>query len=106
MSRIQQLDRTYQSNLHETELIGRDEDKRRLKLRLLALRDENALLKDKVHQKDTQYRELVVQHEDVRTQLRRMGESSRAQDAKLKKQTIELGNLQVRRIALNAVSTC
>lgn len=101
--RIHQLDHTYQSNLHETELIGRDEDKRRLKLQLLALRDENSLLEDTVQKKDSQYGRLAEKHESVQAQLENMRDSSRSQDAKLKMQAIELNRLQVCSVPLRVI---
>ena len=41
----------HQNNVHQIDLVNKDEEARRLKLRVLALRDDNASLKDAVAQK-------------------------------------------------------
>lgn len=76
-------------------MVDQDERSRRIKLRLLSLRDENALLKDKLNTKDCQYRQLTKQHGLVRGELKEAKATAQTQDARLKKQGIELSNLKV-----------
>lgn len=95
MARISDLSMAHQDNIHQIDLVNRDEEARRLKLRLLSLRDENALLKDKVSQRDSRLKLLVRQGDDVQAELEEARENAKLQDARLKKQTNELTALKV-----------
>jgi len=95
-TRIHQLELRRRDNIHKTESIGRDEEARRLKLRALATRDDTAALKEKITQKDAKIMALKKQSDAVRVELDDAKRAARAQETRLKKQDIELANLQVR----------
>ena len=95
-TRIHQLELRRRDNIHKTESIGRDEEARLLKLRALAMRDETAALKDKMTQKDVKFMALKKQSDAVRIALDDAKRAARAQETRLKKQDVELANLQVR----------
>jgi hypothetical protein len=94
-SRIHELELKHRDGLNRIELIHRDEGTRRLKLKLIRLRDDNALLEDRLQQNDTTKRAIAKQHELTREELRTAQQSARSQEAKLKKQAEELKNLKV-----------
>lgn len=94
-SRIHELELKHRDGLNRIELIHRDEGTRRLKLKLMRLRDDNALLEDRLRQNDTTKRAIAKQHELTREELKAAQQSARCQEAKLKKQAVELKNLKV-----------
>ncbi|CAI6086466.1 unnamed protein product [Clonostachys chloroleuca] len=94
VTRLHDLNLSHQNNLHQTDLVHRDEDFRRLKLRLLAVRDENAVLRDQLAQKDSQTQRLTRQYNRLSGNLGNGQEKTRAQEAKIKKQATEIGNLK------------
>ncbi|KAI5462740.1 hypothetical protein BGZ63DRAFT_463733 [Mariannaea sp. PMI_226] len=104
MARISDLSLSHQSNAHKIDLVNRDEEARRLKLRLLSLRDENASLKDKLSQKDSRISLLSRQGEDFRTELSEAREKSKLQDTRIKKQSNELAALKPRQAELEALN--
>ena len=93
--RIHELELTRQHRLHQTELIKRDEDARRLKLRTLTLRDENASLKDSLAHKDVHQRQWIKQRNQLRSELDDAKDLIRGHEARARKQTIELTTLKV-----------
>lgn len=95
MARIHDLTMKHQSNIHEMDLVNRDEQARQLKLRVLSLRDDNAILSDQISQKDARVRSLHRQYEDVRTELDQAKRTAKSQDARLQKQNKELTELKV-----------
>ncbi|GJN86666.1 hypothetical protein PLIIFM63780_010247 [Purpureocillium lilacinum] len=100
-TRIHQLELRRRDNIHKTESIGRDEEARRLKVRALAMRDDTAALKEKITQKDAKIMALKKQSDAVRVELDDAKRAARAQEARLKKQDIELANLQAEVNSLN-----
>lgn len=101
MARISDLSLNHQSNAHHIDLVNRDEETRRLKLRLLSLRDEKASLKDKLAQKDSRISLLARQGDDVRTELGEAKEKLKLQDVRFKKQSNELATLKAELDSLN-----
>lgn len=95
MAHIHNLGLKYQNGIHQTELVSRDEEARRLKLRVLSLRDENAMIKDKLLQKDARITSSSKQGDQVRAKLDDAKETARSQEARLKKQAMEINNLKV-----------
>ncbi|KAL2205589.1 hypothetical protein CC79DRAFT_1336089 [Sarocladium strictum] len=95
MSRIHELELARQHQLHQTELIKRDEDARRLKVRALTLRDNNATLQENVSQKDSYYRQWVKQRDQLRAELDEAREMIRSHETRAKKQNVELTSLKV-----------
>ncbi|KAK7429668.1 hypothetical protein QQZ08_003863 [Neonectria magnoliae] len=101
IARIGDLAMNHQDNVHKIDLVNKDEDSRRLKLRVLSLRDENALLKDKVAQRDSRLSLLGRKGDDVLAELEEARENAKLQDAKLKKQANELAALKTELESLN-----
>ncbi|KAH7148966.1 FtsJ-like methyltransferase-domain-containing protein [Dactylonectria macrodidyma] len=101
MARISDLYMGHQDNIHNIDLVNKDEEARRLKLRLLSLRDENALLKDRVAQRDSRLNLFVRQGSEVQAELEEARENAKLQDARLKKQTNELTALKTELGSLN-----
>lgn len=95
MARLSDLSLNHQKNVHKIEMVNRDEETRRLKLRLLSLRDERASLKDKLAQKESRISLLAGQGDEVQTELEEAREKLRTQDVKFKKQSNELATLKV-----------
>ena len=95
VGRINDLDMKHQSNIHQIDLVNKDEEGRRLKLRVLALRDDNATLKDQVVQRDARLRSLQRQGIDVRVELDEAKETTKLQELRLQKQAKELADLKV-----------
>ena len=100
LRRIHELDLNRQNTLHQVDLVNRDEEARRLKLRALTLRNENAILKDKISQKETRLLSIATQDDLVRTELADAQEQARTQEARLKKGNMEITNLKVRSYGL------
>ena len=100
LRRIHELDLNRQNALHQVDLVNRDEEARRLKLHALTLRNENAILKDKLSQKETRLLSIAAQDDLVRTELADAQEQARTQEARLKKSNMEIANLKVRSFGL------
>lgn len=66
------------------------------------MRDENAVLKDQLAQKDSQTQRLTRQYNRLSGNLGNGQEKTRAQEAKIKKQATEIGNLKVRGVLLES----
>ncbi|KAK4152126.1 hypothetical protein C8A00DRAFT_44770 [Chaetomidium leptoderma] len=101
---LHDLDLKYRHTIHECDLVVKEEDARRLKLRSMVLRDETSGLKDQLAQKDIRVKELVDQIDDVRRQLDSMHEKGRRQDQLMQSQAREITNLKEELSAFNAVS--
>ena len=90
------LDLKYRRSVHECDLLIKDEEARRLKLRSMVLRDEASLSKDQLSHRDVRIKELVEQTEDARNQLQSAEEKSRRQDMLIQTHSREIANLKVR----------
>ncbi|CAM1500858.1 Fc.00g100200.m01.CDS01 [Cosmosporella sp. VM-42] len=101
IGRINDLDMKHQNNIHQIDLVNKDEEARRLKLRVLALRDDNATLKDQVMQRDARLKSLQRQGSDVRVELDEAKETAKLQESRLQKQTKELTDLKTELGSLN-----
>ncbi|KAM0424661.1 hypothetical protein ACHAPT_010187 [Fusarium lateritium] len=84
------------------DLTNRDEQARLLKLRLLTLRDENALLKDRLIQRDAMVKQLSKQREDAHAERCENKKKIEDQDVRLMKQDKELEALQMEITSLNS----
>ncbi|POR37464.1 Uncharacterized protein TPAR_02323 [Tolypocladium paradoxum] len=100
-TRIHELELKRRDNIHKMDSIGRDEEARLLKLKLLALRDDNAALKDKISQRDARITTMTKQGDLVRLELDEGKEAARAQETRMKKQDLELANLRAEVNSLN-----
>jgi galactose-1-phosphate uridylyltransferase len=85
----------YQHSIHEGDLIIKDEEARRLRVRNLIHRDEAFGLKEQLAQRDTRIKELLDQVCDVRVQLHNAQEKSRRQDNLMLTQSREIATLKV-----------
>lgn len=101
-ARIHDLELKYREGLHRSEVVYCDEGTRRLKLKMIALRDENARLEDRIRHNDASKKQLTRQHQEARDELKEARDATRAQDAKLKKQEIEIDTLKVSREELKS----
>lgn len=88
-TRLHALDLEYQQNRHKTDLISRDEDARRLQLRVLLLRDENTRLQDKCAAKDEEIRALSRDGDQLRVELDEFKAQNEPKDAQIKDAAIE-----------------
>lgn len=84
-----------QTGLHQSDLIHRDEESRRLKLQLLLSRDESTTLAKQLGESARRHRLLATQYEQTRARLDSAQKMRRSQEAKLKKQATDLVNLKV-----------
>jgi len=85
----------YTRSTHKADLLAKDEESRRLKLRGVLLRDENSSLKDQLAQKDARIKSLVDQVDDVRGQLESVQQKCSRQDKMMQTQSREISNLKV-----------
>lgn len=81
--------------MHQTDLVVKDEEARRLKLRIVLLRDETATLRDQMAQKDSQIYTLSQQYDDIRAQLDRTNKTCAEQENQLRSQAREQASLKV-----------
>ena len=82
--------------MHQTDLIVKDEEARRLKLRVIVLRDEVAVLRDQLAEKDDRISNLSQQYDDIRAQLGRMNQTCQDQADQLRLQARQQSDLKVR----------
>ncbi|KAJ4318112.1 hypothetical protein N0V84_007011 [Fusarium piperis] len=101
IARINELELKHQGKSHQMDLTNRDEQARLLKLRLLTLRDENALLKDRLIQRDAIVKQLSKQKEDAQAERCENKKKIEDQDVRLMKQDKELAALQMEITSLN-----
>lgn len=96
MEAIHNLGMKYQTTLHQTDLVVKDEEARRLKLRVVVLRDEAATLRDQMTDKDSKIRKLSQQNDDIHVQLDRMKQTCTSQETQLRSQARQQSELKVR----------
>ncbi|KAH7324452.1 hypothetical protein B0I35DRAFT_424214 [Stachybotrys elegans] len=101
VSLIHDLDMKHQKGLHKTDLVARDEEARRIKIRALTLRDENQRLKDKLLQNESRCKFLEKKLVRERTASEEKSTAASSQEARLKKQATELANLKAEVESLN-----
>lgn len=96
MEAIHLLDKQYQDTMHRTDIVVKDEEARRLKLRVMVLRDEAGALRDQLADKDSKIRKLSQQHEDLCVQLERVNQTCANQESQLRSQARQQAELKVR----------
>lgn len=69
--------------MHQTDIVVKDEEARRLKLRVIVLRDEVATLQDELADKDTKIHKLSQQYDDIRVQLDRVNQTCLSQETQI-----------------------
>lgn len=92
---IHVLDMQYQDTMHRTDIVVKDEEARRLKLRVMVLRDEAGTLRDHLAEKDSKMRKLSQQYEDICVQLDRMNHTCANQETQLRSQSRQQAELKV-----------
>lgn len=93
---LHDLEMKHQHGAGHSDLLIKDEDVRRLKLRILMLRDENTSLRDQITQNDDTNTILVTKCDDLSAQLEARMEVVRLQEKQLRKQEREFSSLNVR----------
>lgn len=101
MARIHELEMLRQDALHKTESITRDEEARLLQLRLLMMRDENTDLRETIGQRDFMISTMMRDTDQLRLDLDGNKQTIRGQDARLKKQDIDMASLKVRGVSID-----
>jgi predicted nucleic acid-binding Zn-ribbon protein len=89
---IHELDIQHQLAIHESDMVGKDEELRRLKLRVLMLKDDQALLNDQLTDKCNRIRSLTQECESLRAELNSCQNESQGQS---RTQTREIAALKV-----------
>lgn len=92
--------------MHQTDIILKDEEARRLKLRIIVLRDEAATLRDQLVDKDSRIRTLSAQYETICAQLERMEQTCQSQADQLRSQAKQQSDLKVRHHNPNHTRSC
>lgn len=85
----------HNSHIHQTALVSRDEDSRRLRVRKQLLRDDAEALRDQSSRKDDRISQLIADIHKARAEARTAKESQQSQQKVLTAQTRELSNLKV-----------
>ncbi|KAL7623234.1 hypothetical protein AAE478_006915 [Parahypoxylon ruwenzoriense] len=98
---LHDLELKHQINTSDTELLNRDEDIRRLRVRILMLRDENTSLRDQVAHNNDANVQLTAQCDDLGAQIEAKMGVIRTQEQQLRKQEREYSNLKAELQAMN-----
>ncbi|KAI0595388.1 hypothetical protein F4775DRAFT_569475 [Biscogniauxia sp. FL1348] len=91
---LHELEMKHQENAGESSLLVKDEDIRRLKLRILILRDENTTLRDQVELNDESNTQLAAQCDNLSAQLEAKMEVVSSLEQQLRKQEQEYAKLK------------
>ncbi|OTB09939.1 hypothetical protein K445DRAFT_323467, partial [Daldinia sp. EC12] len=98
---LHSLELKHQINNGNTELLIKDEDVRRLRVRILMLRDENTSLRDQIALNNDTNTKLSAQCNDLSTQIEAKMDVIRSQEKQLRKQEREYKNLKAELQAMN-----
>ncbi|KAK3395272.1 FtsJ-like methyltransferase-domain-containing protein [Podospora didyma] len=101
---VHNSDMKYHRTRHQTELLIKEEEARRLTLRGLLLRDDNASLKGQIAQKIAQIKDLADQGNDVRIQLDSLQQKCRRQETLMQTQSREITQLKEELSTYSSVS--
>lgn len=88
-TRLHDLEIQYQKSRHDTELIDRDEEARRLQLRVLLLEDENTQLRDRCVAKIDEIKTLSRRNDKLRVKLDAINSQVTSEDEQIKNHPIE-----------------
>ena len=94
-ARIHELELKHQDALHQTTLVTKDEDARRLKLKAHLLKDSKSTLQDQVSEKDEHISQISLKYQRAVSELRALRDTVRKQDAQIKSQARDFAHLQV-----------
>lgn len=95
MELLHDLELKHQINNSDTQILIKDEDVRRLRLRILLLRDENTLLGDQIAHNNDVNTKLTAQCEGLSAEIEAKMDVIRSQEQQLRKQEREYSNLTV-----------
>ncbi|KAI1389930.1 uncharacterized protein F4822DRAFT_218825 [Hypoxylon trugodes] len=101
---LHKLELKHQINVSGTELLVKDEDVRRLRLRILMLRDENTSLRDQIANNDEINTKLAAQCDGLSAQIEAKMDVIRSQEQQLRKQEREYSNLKAELQAMNSAT--
>lgn len=96
----------YHNAMHQTDLVVKDEEARRLKVRVVVLRDETAALRDQLADKDGKISKLSQQHDDIRVQLEHLNQTCASQETQLRSQARQQSELKVLNAAPHTPRAC
>ncbi|KAI0554411.1 hypothetical protein F4679DRAFT_525976 [Xylaria curta] len=91
---LHDLELEHQKNGHDTEILVKDEDVRRLRVRILLLRDENTTLRDQVDLNTSANAKLISRCDNLNAQIEAKAAAVRSQEEQLRKQEQEYANLK------------
>jgi predicted RNase H-like nuclease (RuvC/YqgF family) len=89
---IHELELQHQQAIHGSDMIAKDDQSRRLKLRVLMLRDEKTLLSDQLVNSDSQIKSLSNERDKLRGEL---GSSQHETRSHFRSQAREIASLKV-----------
>ncbi|KAI0853237.1 hypothetical protein F5Y00DRAFT_225824 [Daldinia vernicosa] len=98
---LHDLELKHQINNSNVELSVKDEDVRRLRVRILVLRDENTTLRDQIAHNNDANTKLSAQCDDLSAQIEAKMDVIRSQEKQLRKQEREYSNLKAELQAMN-----
>ncbi|KAF3760690.1 hypothetical protein M406DRAFT_296100 [Cryphonectria parasitica EP155] len=104
MQEIHILDMTYQDTMHQTDLVVKDEEARRLKLRVVVLQDEVAALRDQLTNKISQISHLSEKYDEIYVHLDHMNQTCISQEAQLRSQTRQQSELKAELLCASNMS--
>ncbi|KAK3316733.1 FtsJ-like methyltransferase-domain-containing protein [Apodospora peruviana] len=102
--KIHDLEINYRTTRHRSDLLAKEEEARRLRLRSVLLRDENSSLKDQIAQRDERIKTLVELNDDLRGQLESVQQKCSRQEKLMQTQSREISNLKEELSMLSSVS--
>ncbi|KAI0468084.1 hypothetical protein F4859DRAFT_491536 [Xylaria cf. heliscus] len=101
---LHDLELEHQKNGHNSEILVKDEDVRRLRVRILLLRDENTTLRDQVDINNSANAKLVSRCDNLNAQMETKMALARSQEEQLRKQEQEYSNLKAELQSMNNVN--
>ncbi|KAJ8125596.1 hypothetical protein O1611_g8042 [Lasiodiplodia mahajangana] len=101
---LHDLELKHQKNGYESDILVKDEDVRRLRVRILLLRDENTALRDEVDLNNNTNAKLVSRCDSLNTQIEAKMAIVRSQEEQLRKQEREYANLQAELQSMNNIN--
>ena len=90
-----------QGNIHNIDLIGKDEDIRRVEMRHLALRDENAILKSRLVEAERMNENLHGRCAELQTHVGHLQKHAHEHETNSRSREKEIANLQAELSGIN-----
>lgn len=92
---IHELDLQYQHTSHQAELLVKDEEVRRLRVRNTLSRDDNTAIKEQLAQRDERIRSEAAKCVQVQSQLQHVKRTAEQQEKHMRVQAREMAKLKV-----------